>query len=569
VAASAVEAGSGERKRAGAVQEWGRGMQINNGMRFKVYLNTLVILCVFIAACSLNLAHTALSAQKQTEPFTLTPPQTKSPIQTPTFTETLKNKVTSVPTLENTLLEIPPWLRDPTQEVLMYRMLESDFTTQSTTIQYLNPKSGEKYTLEMPDSFMCWHDANHSVFVHNNHDYPDFITILDLESGSLIRIGPNDISADYSFKDWICDFSPISFRKDNYYLRIDAVKGAKTAVLVNSETGEIREITDPLDKVQDDIVFFSPDKQYIAIIQINENSSFSHGGMSNQVSLYRFSDLGLIVTEQDNVINSARFVPGSDEFVYLQGSKAFCVVPLSIAQRKCSSTQSSFYNGSLLVSSASDTLVLLQSENQNIFSSIPTTGNQISIYDLRTLELIMVLQDVDIHDMWFLSYSGELIFMRGWEDGTPCIVNVMNKTKKCIHEIPNRFPGSHFVLEEGQSDKTYLVFLYWNYKQNILTGGLCFYGLQAGTFNCPMDGTPIPKNTAITEYSFSPNKDFIAFIYEDSPPYSDSAGLFPGLAVIGVDGKNFSDLGLSNAPHAGGLQLVTAWRPVSQIEKNP
>jgi hypothetical protein len=83
-----------------------------------------------------------------------------------------------------------------------------------------------------------------------------------------------------------------------------------------------------------------------------------------------------------------------------------------------------------------------------------------------------------------------------------------------------------------------------------------------------MDGLKILENQGVTNYLLSPDEKYIAFTYEDSCWRCDFGGSTIGLAVIGYDGKQFQDLGRSNAPHPL-ISLVAAWRPFSMEGDNP
>ena len=171
----------------------------------------------------------------------------------------------------------------------------------------------------------------------------------------------------------------------------------------------------------------------------------------------------------------------------------------------------------------------------------------------------MVVHDDSIRVPWFLGNSDEFIYMRGFT--IPCIVNIPSDGRKCIHTIPDRFPGHTIEVEGLDSSGENLVINHWTWDQGY-AGGLCFYNLQTGGMNCPTEGLPVLNGRTVTEYTFSPDNNYIAFTYENSTPTSDAAGSTSGVAVIDVNGKHYNDLGISNAPHWGGIYMVSTWRPL-------
>jgi hypothetical protein len=224
-------------------------------------------------------------------------------------------------------------------------------------------------------------------------------------------------------------------------------------------------------------------------------------------------------------------------------------------------------DGDAVFSPGSKYFIVLQSKNRDIlYSSIPRTGDQISIYDFLRRSVVMTFQDTEINSLMFLGDNQKFIYMRGWD--TPCVVDILLQTKKCIHMIPDRFPHELIELSGLTADYTRLIFYHYSSTTGY-PGGLCFYNLQTGDLNCPADRLAILKDRAVTEYILSPDEKYFTFTYEDSCPSCDSAGLHSGLAVIGRDGKNFYDLGVSNSPHWGGIYLVATWRPISTGKVNP
>jgi hypothetical protein len=71
------------------------------------------------------------------------------------------------------------------------------------------------------------------------------------------------------------------------------------------------------------------------------------------------------------------------------------------------------------------------------------------------------------------------------------------------------------------SDHKTLLFLHAELDSGARNGGLCFYDLATGILNCPMDGLSILADHAVTDFSLSPDEQYIAAIYEEYHPDAD------------------------------------------------
>ncbi len=192
-------------------------------------------------------------------------------------------------------LELPNWMKDTGQNILMYRMLgDHGSTDQQSTVHFLNPDIHLEFTLEMPDAFMCWHDNSRAVFVHDPDDdnEPLFLYVLDLSSGSLVRYSENEPQfQNYYFYTWMCDSkthqNPPS---PEYDLEVELIQNEQTTSIINNRTGTVEILTDPKDDIEDIGATFSPGYKYIAVFQVNDKSNYSAGYF---LIRYRFMNLAI------------------------------------------------------------------------------------------------------------------------------------------------------------------------------------------------------------------------------------------------------------------------------------
>ncbi len=482
---------------------------------------------------------------------TAVPTWTPEPTHTPTLT----------PISQSTVLDLPVWMKDPQQNILMYRMLRDPGGERlESIVHFLNPDTGEQFDLSVPDAFICWHDGVHAVFVHDPRDQKvlPFLFVLNLSDGSLNRYTQNDpLFQTYYFQRMMCDqvsSAPSPGQLDS--VTIEQVQNEYTAVIVNSQTFEKQPLTDPKDGIMDTSAFFSPMRESVAVLQTRPDGPCCAYG--NQISVYDFGTRRLIAKFQTQKITSAGFI-NSQKLRYSYDWHISCIVQIQTLEQVCKSNPDGIFDSRSLTSPDLQFMVTLQTDDlakaQNMLES---WGDQFTIYNYGDLEGIMTVQEQDIQLLWFLGDMDSFIYMRQMQ--TPCVVDIPARTKKCIHAIQDRFPGHTIDISKYYSDQYQLTFLHWSWVPE-LTGGLCFYDLRSGNLNCPMEGLSILQDRAVTGYTFSPDQKYIAFTYEDNVILSDAASLHSGLAVIGKDGKNFTDLGTSNASREG-IHMVSAWRPI-------
>jgi hypothetical protein len=500
------------------------------------------------------------AAASKTNPVALAPTSPPHPTLSPTVTAIA------------TILQLPDWMHDKNQEILMYRMLTAGNRApidEAETVNFLNPDTGEKYTINMPDAFLCWHDNTHAVFVHDPHEgnEPPFLFVLDLSNGQLAQYTENDpIFETYYFYTWMCD--PQTGQNPylpEYDLKVDLIQNEQTTSIINNRTGTIEILTDPKDGIEDIVAAFSPGYKYIAVFQVNDKSNY-YAGYFNQISVYEVSNRELLDIIQDNSIRTGGFLYDGNLLFYEQERQTFCIVNIIFHTTNCLKNRNGFYSVDHTFSTDSNYFVLLQGQEKN--DPMDGRGDRIIVYDLQNFQEYLSITDNDINNMRFLNDSNSLIYMRG--KTTPCIVDLATKTKKCINAIPNRYPDHYIKLNGFRSDGKTLEFLHWGINDDQYSGGLCEYNLLNGAFHCPTDGLEILKRNVVTGYELSPDERYLSFTYEfGTCPICDGGGLNPSLAVIGRDGTHFIDLGLSNSGGPAGTNLVSSWRPLAADQLNP
>ncbi len=368
-------------------------------------------------------------------------------------------------------------MKDAQQNILMYRMLAADHLIAST-VHFLRPETGEQFVLDMPNSFICWYDSEHAVFVPSPIDtsVPPFLTVLDLSNGSFTRYTEEDaLYTKYQFSTMVCKPPHAGTTKELFDFESRPVNnGEMTLTIHNNQTGEERILTNPEDGIHDGMGMLSPESKF---------------------------------------------------------------------------------------------LIIIQSENpDDLFGPDTRSGGRLSVYDFISGNLVMTIEDQNINSIKMFSRNQRFLYMRG--GNIPCVVDILSQTKKCIHAIYNKYPEDEILVWSISADQKYLNLIHWG-GTDTFTGNLCFYGLADGDLRCPTDGLDILTDHAVTELLLSPNEDFVAFTYEDSCPSCDWAGSDVGLGVIDRNGKHFTDLGPSNAPHWGGMDVVASWRPFLESNQSP
>jgi hypothetical protein len=141
-------------------------------------------------------------------------------------------------------------------------------------------------------------------------------------------------------------------------------------------------------------------------------------------------------------------------------------------------------------------------------SSMPIYGNKISIFDLTSQRIILQYTEEQgiLSEVSFVN-DANLAYMR---ENTPCLIMISSQLKKCIHNIPNRFPDSTIMLSENSHEDATLRFLHFTQQQ----GDYCFYNISTGGLGCPTDRFFAFHNQIIINYSLSSFGHYLLVEYD-------------------------------------------------------
>lgn len=209
-----------------------------------------------------------------------------------------------------------------------------------------------------------------------------------------------------------------------------------------------------------------------------------------------------------------------------------------------------------------DYLGIVQIQGKYDFPELwqPLFGTQVSVYHLPDRKLVASFaEEKEVSSMLLFTDNENLVYVR---ENMPCVISVVEKTKKCIHAIADRFPESTIVLGDSLQDREKLGFLYFsNYPYR---GGWCIYNLFSGTLVCPTDEFEDLKEQTVLNYALSPDDNYLLIEYDDKgcpAPWCDYANN-PQIAVIDISRKKIFHLGDS-----GTYQVIDIfgypkpWRP--------
>lgn len=374
--------------------------------------------------------------------------------------------VVSTPTStpDVTFIELPAWVKNPENNLILFTY--DDSTGRSSKIGFFNPEDGERAIIKLPYEIYeyFWKDSNHIVFLQGYCDEPpQNITELDISQGTLrssdTKDFPEAIQSCYSSVD-----------VEQETIKVDASLEEPTVEIVDSSSGEWLRLTDPSDGMSDIAYEVSPNRDYVAIVQIKGKYTFPEMWQplfGNQVSIYHLPDRKLLATFND--------------------------------EQKVSS-------------------MLLFTDNEN------------------------------------------LIYVR---EDTPCVVMILLFSKKCIHNISNRFPDATIILGDSLVNPKKFSFLYFGFSPH--QGGFCFYDLFSGEIDCPTNHFDSLRGQTVMNYALSPDNKYLLFEYDYKgcpAPWCDYAG-DPQLAVINIDENQLFDLGSSSIYQALDIfRMSSPWRPM-------
>ncbi|HEY3312263.1 MAG TPA: hypothetical protein VGK00_11545 [Anaerolineales bacterium] len=190
----------------------------------------------------------------------------------------------------------------------------------------------------------------------------------------------------------------------------------------------------------------------------------------------------------------------------------------------------------------------------------PLYGNQVSVFHLPDRKLIAsYTEEKKISAMLLFTDNENIIYVRG---DTPCVISIAAATKKCIHAVADRFPGSTIILGDPWKDGKQFSFLYFGFFPH--HGGWCIADLFSGEINCPTDEYADLQGQTIVNYAISPDSKYLLIEYDRKGcpiPWCDYFGSVQ-VAVIDIAGKKFLKLGDAETYQAMGLfRDAQPWRP--------
>lgn len=149
---------------------------------------------------------------------------------------------------------------------------------------------------------------------------------------------------------------------------------------------------------------------------------------------------------------------------------------------------------------------------------------------------------------------------------SPCILDLILATKRCIREIARNHPNANTIHALSWSmDGKQIYYMYSSADES----GWCVYNLMNGDIFCPTDGLQELEDFSIVRYKVSPNERFLMFHFGGSCATCDYWAN-PNVGIIGKDGSNFYTLGeeplvgvmMGNSYVMFSYPMVTLlWRP--------
>lgn len=174
----------------------------------------------------------------------------------------------------------------------------------------------------------------------------------------------------------------------------------------------------------------------------------------------------------------------------------------------------------------------------------PLFGTQVSVYHLPDRKLVASFaEEKEVSAMLLFTDNENLVYVR---ENMPCVISIVEKTKKCIHAIADRFPESTIILGDPLKDREKLGFLY--FSNYLYQGGWCIYNLFSGALVCPTDEFEDLKEQIVLNYALSPDGNYLLIEYDDKgcpAPWCDYANN-PQVAVIDISRKKIFHLGDSD-----------------------
>jgi hypothetical protein len=302
----------------------------------------LVLLATWLGACNtVSQKHLLSTVTLPSQTKMLIPTRTRWPTNLPvdvTFlidfpdpTLTPSLTPTSLKPDSGQTIDLPQWLKDPSQEVLMYSKQNENLDQFWSGISFLNPHTGEAFDIDVPEfAFFYWQDNNQVVLVHGDCGAPSLIAILDVSTSTIRRYNPADIP----FKTKRCYNSSAP---EEFSMISDHSPGGSdsTLTVIDNLTGEEMVFTNPSDGLNDGDGIISSDKKYIAIPQSKNLDDLFYGPYNaEKLSIYDFEEVKLIMNIKEEGISFAQFFPDSNKLLYMRENTP-CLVNIATQQKKC------------------------------------------------------------------------------------------------------------------------------------------------------------------------------------------------------------------------------------------
>jgi hypothetical protein len=325
----------------------------------------LIIVVLFILA-TCQKTQVAIKIPSPTQTITDVPVKMVSP------TITLRPTSTPFLTPEVATYQIPRWLKQPNNHVLMLVDSKTDYSTWPNNyrvISFFNADSGERFDVELAYfNFAFWLDSTHIGFIHGDLcSYFTYGSVLDLTTGNLVRYKSHEIPYE--------NFCPKN-RSSKFSVWVGTREEETPIYVHNNKNGERKKIIPPNISIKNLNAVLSPDASTIVALQdINDDyrgdqfviyDSLSHGIKGKSIvanaSLYYY------------------FIRNSGQVVYLTGSKP-CILNLDTLMKDCGIPIPSQYSPHLEGVTQKGDEIIFQ------YNTIPRSGyynGQLCIYGVFT-----------------------------------------------------------------------------------------------------------------------------------------------------------------------------------------
>ncbi len=231
------------------------------------------------------------------------------------------------------IVELPEWVKNPENNLVLFAY--DDAEGNPSKFGFINPQNGEQVIVGLSRKFYhyYWKDSNHVMFLQNGDcdEPPEFITDLEISTGALKIYN----SKDYSGPVQSC-YPTFDSEKDIAKLNTDLSE--PTIEVLDSSTGQHVRLTDPSDGVSDIRYEVSPDKKYVAVVQVDGEFQFPERAQplfGNQISIYSFQDRKLLQTfDVGQIISTELLFAYNGDLVYKRENTP-CVITLPALTKKC------------------------------------------------------------------------------------------------------------------------------------------------------------------------------------------------------------------------------------------